>query len=99
MAKLFITEHPMPSVYQGTTLPVVPMPPLASQTVAIDASSAQSAAFNDKTRIIGVTADAACSIAIGANPTADADSFRLAAGQTIFYEVQPGHKIAVITNT
>lgn len=74
-------------------------PRVADQTVAIGAGSAQSAAFNAATRFIRVHTDAICSIDIGANPTATATKSRLAAGQTEYFYVYPGHKIAVITNT
>jgi hypothetical protein len=99
MPKVFITEHYKPSMYAGQLLPVPAMPPIASQVVAIGGASAQSTAFNADTKLIGVHTDAICSIAIGANPTATADSRRLAANATEYFEVFPGHKIAVITNT
>jgi len=75
------------------------MPTIATQIVAIGAGSVQSSAFNAITKIIGVHTDAICSIEIGADPTATANSRRLAAGSTEYFEIIPGHKIAVITNT
>jgi len=99
MAKVFITEHVRPTMYVGNLLPVPSHPPLAEQVVAIGGASAQSAAFNAKTQMICVHADAICSISIGANPTATVDTRRLAANSTEYFEVQPGHKLAVITNT
>ena len=38
-------------------------------------------------------------IPFGADPTATADSKRMAAGQTEYFTVAPGDKVAVITNT
>lgn len=74
-------------------------PPVAEQTVAIGGASAQSAAFNAATQVVRVHADAICSIAFGANPTATASTMRMAAGQTEYFAVNPGDKIAVITNS
>lgn len=99
MAKVYITEHTEPSVYQGGLLPVVYMPPLTTQTVAIGGSTTQSAAFNAKTKMIAVHTDAICSVEFGSNPVATANSKRMAAGTTEYFEVTAGHKIAVITNT
>lgn len=99
MAKVYITEHHRPGVYSGNLMPVVQMPPIASQTVAIGAASVQSAAFAATTKIIAAHTDAVCSIEIGTDPTATANSRRMAANSTEYFEVFPGHKIAVITNT
>lgn len=99
MAKVYITEHTRPTIYQGGLLPVAYMPPLATQTVAIGGSTTQSSAFNAKTVMIAVHTDAICSIEIGSNPIATANSKRMAANTTEYFEVTPAHKIAVITNT
>lgn len=99
MAKIYVTEHTRPTIYQGGLLPVAYMPPLATQTVAIGGASAQSAAFNSKTVMVAVHTDAICSIEFGSNPTATANSKRMAAGTTEYFEVTPSHKIAVITNS
>lgn len=99
MPKVFITEMYRPSLHHGQALAVGKFPPIVEQTVNIGASSAQSSAFNANTRMIRVHTDAVCSVAIGSNPTATANAMRLAAGGTEYLEVEPGHKIAVITNT
>lgn len=99
MANVFITEHPEPAIFQGNMAPVLDMPPLATQVVAIGGGSVQSAAFNAKTRLVDVHAGAICSVEFGANPTATANSRRMAAGESRAFRVQAGHKIAVITNT
>jgi len=75
-------------------------PGLAKQTVAIGGSSTQSAAFGANTRLIRVHADSICSIEIGGtNPTATTTSARFVAGQTEYFLVNAGDKLAVITNT
>ena len=76
----------------------VPMPPLAEQTVAIGAASVQSTVFGLNTFMIRVHTDVVCSILVGTNPTATATRARMAAGQTEYFSVQPGTRIAVITN-
>jgi hypothetical protein len=74
-------------------------PAIAEQRVDNTGASTQSAAFNERTAFIMVHTDGICSIKIGANPTALVTGHRMAAGETRFYGVQPGHKIAVIANT
>lgn len=95
MAKVFITEYA--SLSKGDS--VGEEPSITTQVVAIGGTSVQSAAFNTGTNFIRVHTDAICSIAFGTNPTATADSQRLAANQTEYYGVRPGGKVAVITNT
>ena len=95
MAVLFITEFS--SLDPSGSAAVAP--PVTDQTVAIGGASAQSSAFATNTRVIRVHTDAICSILIGANPTATATKGRLAAGQTEYFVVKPGDKIAVITNS
>lgn len=96
MATLYISEHSA-GVIAGTQC--VAQPPSAEQTVAIGVSSVQSNAFGGDTKIIRVHADSACSIKIGADPTATASTARMAANQTEYFAVQTGHKIAVISNS
>lgn len=74
-------------------------PAVTDQTVSIGGASVQSSAFNAKTGLVRIHTDSICSIAFGANPTATATSARLAANQTEYFSVFPGHKVAVITNT
>lgn len=98
MAFAYITEHPAPTIFQGNMLPVAYMPPLAEQKLAIG-GAVQSSAFNAKTRMIGVHVDAICSILVGSDPTATVANRRLAANATEYFEVAPGAKISIITNT
>lgn len=103
MAKIYIMEHTQPSAYQGGLLPVVRMPPLATQTVAIGGSTTASAAFNAKTKMVAIHTDAICSIEFSATPgaatAATTSSKRMAANTTEYFEVAPGDKVSCITNT
>ena len=99
MAKVYISEYQrMPTdgraVFQGGAEPAV-----ATQVVAIGGTSTQSAAFNTLTKFVRVHTDAICSVLFGENPTATANSPRLAANQTDYFGVVAGQKVAVITNT
>lgn len=105
MATLYITEFvAQPRDGNGQVVNSAEWPPIAEQTVAIGAGSAQSAALNAKTRFVRLHADAICSIAVGANPTAAATNARMAANATEYVGIskalaEAGCKIAVITNT
>jgi len=99
MPTLYITEysHLVETARGRAQIPATP--PLASQTVTIAAGTAQSAAFNVKTRIIRIHADAAANVEVGTvNPVALDTSARFAAGQTEFQGVTPGEKLAVKTS-
>lgn len=99
MATLYIAEYtdfPFLNAQPGV---LVKEPPVAEQTVSIGGSSTQSSAFNGATNVIRLHTDAICSVLVGSNPTATAAKKRLAANQTEYFVVVPGHKIAVITNT
>jgi hypothetical protein len=69
------------------------------QNVSASGSSTQSAAFGDATRFIRVSSDLAIGVELGVNPTATAASFRIAANESVVFEVQGGHKLAVILVT
>ena len=101
MAKAYISEYSILSRDEkGIAIPVGMEPALVEQTpVAIGGSSVQSAAFNASTKYVRIHVDAVCSIAFGTNPTADANSKRMAANSTEYFGAQPGFKVAVITNT
>lgn len=100
MAKLYISEFRQGVSGIGTTwAQMLPQPPIAEQVVDIGDASVQSAAFNPLTRAVRLNTDAACSFAFGDDPVATADSARLSADETDRFAVEPGQKIAVITNT
>ena len=96
MATLYVTELPASA---AAALQVTVVPPIAEQTVTIGGSSTASNAFNASTGLIRVHADSICSVAFGTAPSAAATNMRFAAGQTEYFLVRPGQKIAVITNT
>jgi uncharacterized Rossmann fold enzyme len=102
MATLYLAEFDrLLTDADGKTVMAPHYPPVApEQTITIAGTSAQcAAAFSGRTRFIQVSADHACSIAINANPTADATLTRLAANEKQFLGVERGHFIAVITNS
>lgn len=97
MAKLYVTEF-AGAGYNG--FPAAMAKPLVDQTpVVIGAGSLLSAAFDAATTIVRIHTDAICSIAFGTAPTATANSMRLAANQTEYFQVKFGDKVAVITNS
>jgi hypothetical protein len=102
MAVLYITEFAYTGLTAGKApFPAVVAPSLADQTVAITASSVQSAFLNAATNIVRVTSDVTCSIKFGDNPTASAVTMRLADGAVEYIGVPVGGtmRIAVIANT
>jgi hypothetical protein len=99
MATLYISEYVRTGLTTRALVLAGEEPSIASQTVSIGASSAQSSALNAETRFVRVSTDATCSIAFGANPTATTASMRLPANSTEYFAVMPGMKIAVISNT
>ena len=99
MATLYIAEFgTLPQMSGGVPM-IAPRPALTTQTVAIGGTSTQSAAFSAQTRYIRLHCDAICSTSVGSNPTATAANERMSADSTEYFAVQPGDKIAVITNT
>ncbi len=97
-ATLYVTEFqgapPLSVYYQAVTTPA-----LANQTVSIGGSSAQSSAFSSTTGIVRINTDTTCRVLFGTNPTALSTSMRMIAGQTEYFIVTPGQKVAVITGT
>jgi hypothetical protein len=93
MAKVYITE------YANTGGNAALEPAQAHQTITSSGTSGQTSAFDATTNFIRVHTDGIVSIAIGSNPTATTSTTRLAANQTEYFCVRPGHKLAVITNT
>lgn len=100
MAFAYITEYlRQPKDGVGLVLPAGNEPAIAVQKIAIGAGSVQSAAFNARTTFIAVNVDATCSYVVGSNPTATVAGMRIPQDATIYMGVNPGDKIAVITNT
>ena len=101
MAVVYITEFSGTGTASQDLVPAAKLPAIASQTVAIGAGSVQSVALQPGTTLVRINADAPCSIAFGAAPTATAASMRMSGGSTEYFVVDPSSalKIAVITNT
>lgn len=74
-------------------------PAVAEQEINITGSTQSSAPFNARTRFIMVHAAAVCALAFGDTPSAVAGRHRLGAGETRFYGVSPGQRVAVITRS
>jgi len=108
MATLYITEFQalgqsgLPTSGFGPNGPTQAalQPPVVDQTpIVISGASTQSAAFNTATTLVRIHADSVCSVLFGANPTATTANARLASGQTEYFGVAGGMKVAVIANT
>jgi hypothetical protein len=96
VAVLYITEYRKLAIEgQGAFVPIG-VEPSSTATLAIGAASAQSGALNSATKFVRVHTDAICHVSFGTNPTATTSSMRFAAGQTEFFGVVGGHKVAVI---
>ena len=99
MAFIYITEYADVAVTHSKYAQAGAEPAIAEQRVANDGASAQSAAFNDNTRMVRIHTDSICSIKFGANPTAVTTEKRMAANTTEFFGVKPGQKVAAVLNT
>lgn len=99
MAVLFVTEYANGAYSDGQLSNFLQEAPTAEQTVAIGGTTTQSSAFQNNTKFVRISTDAICSVKFGANPTATATTSRMAAGSERIMGVQPGWKVAVITNT
>ena len=99
MAKLYVTEYSRLAYVEGSSVGQVGQDPALAEQAFTFTTTTQSTAFNLGTQLIRVHTDAICSVAIGADPTATTSTRRMAAGQTEYFGVRPGHKIAAVTNT
>ena len=110
MASLYVTEYQGvgqvdPDSTDGQTSYRVTAqapkgPALVEQKITVSGSSTQSSAFNRRTYLIRVHTDVVCSVSVGgSNPSATASSARMAANQTEYFSVDPGDRIAVISNS
>jgi hypothetical protein len=98
-ATLYISEFVNGVSTVGTTLPQVPpQPSIANQIVGLSGTSAASAAFNSRTRVVSLICDEGCSISIGAGPTATTSNYLLQQGVAVSFGVNPGDKVAAIAN-
>jgi len=101
VATVYISEYARMGAVPNTAAQMPQEPPVATQTVAIGATSTRSAYFDPNTRFVRIHVDAVCSIAFGQNPVADATAGRFAANQTEFRGVPQGGAfcLAVISNS
>lgn len=101
MATVYVTEFAeLPLDKFGAVIPSPKYPAVAKQSMAITgASTTLPNAFDNKTHFVLIHTDSICSIDIGQNPTAAATGDRMPANETRFAGVQPGHNLAVISNT
>lgn len=94
---LYVTEFPnaSPTIWQAA-----PAPPTRSSVVAISASSTQSLAFTTSTTLVRLHCDVACFVEVGGtNPTATTSSAKMVAGQTEYFLVVAGAKVAVLIDS
>lgn len=96
MAKLYITECSNIGTASGAQ--VLKMPPVATQVVDFSGGVQPSAAFNRSTWVIRIHADAICSVRFDGSASTTSH-MRMVAGQTECFQVQPGDKLSVISNT
>jgi hypothetical protein len=99
MAVLYISEYVTLGLTQGRPIAAGLEPSAAEQNIAIGGASVASAAFGSGTNFVRLHCDVICSVAFGLTPVAVVTQKRLAAGQTEFFAVAPGFKVAVIANT
>lgn len=98
MATLYITEYErMATDADGRPMPVAGREIIAHQTRSLSSSSAQSSAFNARTKYVRLFTDTACFVLFGANPTATTSHIPLAANATEYFEVNGSDKIAART--
>ena len=99
MSNLSITEYEqLARGANGDRIPAGDEPSLVIQNVTFTTSSAQSAAFNSKTRFVRIISDVDARFVIGENPTASAsESSLISAGAPEYFGVNPGDKIAIIS--
>lgn len=102
MADIYITQYARMADGEQGFLQCGEEPNLGTLVVTIGAASAQSATLNTKTRFVCISAEAACSLAFGANPTAaKASSTRIPGVGERWFGIEPGLaksgcKVAVI---
>lgn len=98
-ATLYVTEFqgapPLSVYYQAARAPAQ-----TQQAITFTVASVQSAAFGTLTGMIRIQCTVICNVTVGGtNPTATTSTMRLLAGQTEYFLVIPGDKIAVITGS
>jgi hypothetical protein len=94
---LYITEYSSMAIDgRNSVIPAPITPPLAEQCIEVGLSSTESEPFQGSTKFIAVSPDEACCIAFGVHPEATNVAHRIFAGETRYYGVHQGHRLAVI---
>jgi len=94
---LQITEFTEQVVNNGRMFPVVVVPAVATQSMAVTAESTASAAFNSATRLVRITADELCRVEFGTDPVVRETSMQLQPGAVEYFGLPAtGYKLAVI---
>ena len=94
---LQITEFTEQVVNNGRMFPVVVVPAVATQSMAVTAGSTTSAAFNSASRLVRITADELCRVEFGTDPVAGATAMQLQPGAVEYFGLPAtGYKLAVI---
>lgn len=102
MADIYITQYARMADGERGFLQCGEEPNLGTLTIAIGVASAQSATLDPATRFVCISAEAACSVQFGANPTAvKATSTRIPAVGERWFGIEgnlarSGCKVAVI---
>ena len=96
MARLSIREYSnMMEVPRGVA-PVGQEPAETYQVMTVLGASTQSDAFGANTRLVRLHTEIDCSVSFGPSPVAVAGSCDMVSGQTEYFGVEPGDKVAVI---
>jgi hypothetical protein len=100
MAKLFIAEYANFAAAPNHLIQAPLEPPLVEQVIDFTSGPAVSNPFRPLTRMVRLNCDATCSLLIGADPTANADSGRMPADTVEFRGIPEGSafKISVVSN-
>ena len=98
MATLYIEEYQDVGKDEDGNIMPIPGALVTNQKVTIAGTSAQSAAFNSRTKYLTILTDTACQFVTGSNPTASATSLFCPANFSRSFQLKDGHtKIAVIS--
>ena len=98
MGKAFVTEFAGVGAGHGDRYAIpAARDPLASHQINIGSGSTQSDPFEGATTLVRVFAESDCIVAIGVDPNAETGhQIALGAGQTDYFTVTGGHRIAVV---
>lgn len=97
MARVYITEFSHIGLAFGNNVVQAPkVPPLAEQSMEIFLKSTASKLFNGAARLIMVHNEIACHYAFGKSPVAQQLFHKVGPGETRFYAVEGGDRLAVV---